>query len=291
MSMWTLFSISFVLGVLIFIILISLISLEDQWAKIYIRKNILNLEFRQKRSWKKGMNKYLDVINYPEFLNQIVNEKLVILSGIKISHRHFIKIWWLFCLFGIFEGVIILSSRAITFPWVSFSIFLVLCNSTAPYFYLKYTIFKRRRDVERSLPDYLDMLTLTVEAGFGLIPAIKRINDGFSGVLGQIMNQFLFQLELGYSKRDALNRLSREVPSPDVHNFSEAILLSERLGTSLSRIIRIQAGLMRTRRRQRAEAKAQIAPIRIIPALVFFFLPSLLLIYLAPPIINFLFRQ
>ncbi len=71
----------------------------------------------------------------------------------------------------------------------------------------------------------------------------------------------------------------------------EAILLSERLGTSLARTMRVQADMLRTRRRQRAEVKAQTAPIRIIPALVFFFLPSLLLIYLAPPIINFLFRR
>ena len=68
----------------------------------------------------------------------------------------------------------------------------------------------------------------------------------------------------------------------------DAILISDRLGTSRARTIRIQAGLSRERRRQRAENQTRPTPIRIIPALVFFFLPGLLLIYLAPPIINFL---
>jgi tight adherence protein C len=85
--------------------------------------------------------------------------------------------------------------------------------------------------------------------------------------------------------------LAKRIPSGDVEHFVEAILLAERLGTSLARTMRIQSSLMRTRRRQRAEVQAQTAPIRIIPALVFFFLPSLLLIYLAPPIINFLLRR
>ena len=101
----------------------------------------------------------------------------------------------------------------------------------------------------------------------------------------------LLQIELGFSQREALQELAWRVPSPDVKSFVEAILLSERLGTSLARTMRVQASLLRSRRRQRAEVKAQTAPIRIIPALVFFFLPSLLLIYLAPPIINFLLRR
>lgn len=88
-----------------------------------------------------------------------------------------------------------------------------------------------------------------------------------------------------------MEELVKRIPSSDVEHFVEAINLSEHLGTSLARTLRVQANLLRTRRRQCAEVKAQTAPIRIIPALVFFFLPSLLLIYLAPPIINFLFRR
>ena len=111
------------------------------------------------------------------------------------------------------------------------------------------------------------------------------------GALGEEMRGALIQIELGFSRQEALEDLTKRIPSSDVNQFVEAILLSERLGTSLARTLRVQSNLLRTRRRQRAEVKAQTAPIRIIPALVFFFLPSLLLIYLAPPIINFLLRR
>jgi len=215
----------------------------------------------------------------------------VIWSGIQLTHHQFSALWWLLNVFGVMVGALLIGlgfgdrvGSLITFV-------VVLLFAVGPYLYLKFRIRERQRAVERSLPDFLDMLTFTVEAGLGLVPALQRVSKGFSGPLGEEMSQALVKIDLGFSRREALKGLANRIPSPDVEQFVEAILLSERLGTSLARTMRVQASLLRTRRRQRAEIKAQTAPIRIIPALVFFFLPSLLLIYLAPPIINFLLRR
>jgi len=289
--MSTLYLISIIFGLIIFMVLITLISLEDQKAKYRIQARFLDQETLEKISWIKKINPLLDAIKIPDFLTQIVDQQAVIWSGIQLTHHQFSALWWLLNVFGVMVGALLIGlgfgdrvGSLITFV-------VVLLFAVGPYLYLKFRIRERQRAVERSLPDFLDMLTFTVEAGLGLVPALQRVSKGFSGPLGEEMSQALVKIDLGFSRREALKGLANRIPSPDVEQFVEAILLSERLGTSLARTMRVQASLLRTRRRQRAEIKAQTAPIRIIPALVFFFLPSLLLIYLAPPIINFLLRR
>jgi Flp pilus assembly protein TadB len=287
--MLILYLVSIIFGLIIFLVLISLISIEDQKAKIRIQFRLLSQDAPPPLTWKRRLIPYLDDIRLPDRISQIVDEQTVIWSGIQMTHHQFIVFWWLLSLMGVILGLIIIGIGDLIGGLLSFAMILFL--AVGPYLYLKYRVRERQRAVERSLPDFLDMLTFTVEAGLGLVPALKRVSKGFMGVLGEEMRKALVQIELGFSRREALDELGKRIPSSDVQQFVEAILLSERLGTSLARTMRVQANLLRTRRRQRAEIKAQTAPIRIIPALVFFFLPSLLLIYLAPPIINFLFRH
>ncbi len=289
--MGILYLISILFGLIIFLVLISLISIYDQKARIRIQKRFLSQDASPQVSLKSRLLSTLDAIKLPDFVTEMLDEQTVVWSGIQMTHHQFMTFWWLITLVGVFIGLIMigLGYRDLAGSLLLFSMILFL--TVGPYLYLKYRIRERGRAVERSLPDFLDMLTFTVEAGLGLVPALKRVSNGFVGVLGDELRQSLVQIELGFSRREALGELAGRIPSADVQYFVEAILLSERLGTSLARTLRVQANLLRTRRRQRAEVKAQTAPIRIIPALVFFFLPSLLLIYLAPPIINFLFRR
>jgi Flp pilus assembly protein TadB len=285
------YPIAIVFGLIIFLVLITLISMEDQRAKIRLRMRLLNREVATAVPWKSRNRKFLDAVKIPDFFSQLVDDQMVIWSGIDMTHQQYLALWWLLSLLGDLLGLISVGLGFSDLPFLLLGFTLVLSFFIGPYFYLKYMIREREREAERSLPGFLDMLTFTVEAGLGLVPALKRVSKGYRGGLGEEMQRALVQIELGFSQREALQELATRIPSPDMEHFVEAILLSERLGTSLTRTMRIQANLLRSRRRQRAEIKAQTAPIRIIPALVFFFLPSLLLIYLAPPIINFLFRR
>ena len=289
--MFTLYLISIIFSLIIFMVLITLISLEDQKAKYRIQARFLDQETPEAISWIKRINPLLDAVKIPDFLTQFVDQQTVIWSGIQMTHHQFTAFWWLLNVAGVILGALLIGLGFADRVGSLLTFVVVLFFAIGPYLYLKFRIRERQRAVERSLPDFLDMLTFTVEAGLGLVPALQRVSKGFSGPLGEEMSQALVQIDLGFSRREALNGLANRIPSPDVEQFVEAILLSERLGTSLARTMRVQASLLRTRRRQRAEVKAQTAPIRIIPALVFFFLPSLLLIYLAPPIINFLLRR
>lgn len=286
-----LYLIAIVFGVMIFVVLISLNTILDQRAMIRTRIRFLLSDAPAPIPWKTRFLSFLDVVNAPGIFNQLVDEQTVIWSGIQMNHQQLTSIWWLLSLLGVVLGLIAVGFGSGNLLRGVLGFTLILIPVVGPYLYLKYRIRERELSVERGLPDFLDMLTFTVEAGLGFVPALQRVSKGYSGVLGKELQRVLVQIRFGFSRREALEELVKRIPSSDVEHFVEAINLSERLGTSLARTLRVQANLLRTRRRQRAEVKAQTAPIRIIPALVFFFLPSLLLIYLAPPIINFLFRR
>ena len=279
------------LGLIIFLVLLVLINLEDQGAGQRIRTKLLDAGDIKPKPRYQRWSAFLDAVLVPKPFKGILDDQTLVWSGIGMTSHQFHAQWWMMSLLGV-----ILGGSLVGFGFgnpamglLGFGLLLILIST--PYLYIKMRIRERERIIQRTLPDFLDMLTFTIEAGLGLVPALKRVAGSSRGVLNKEVEVALLQIELGFSQREALQELAWRVPSPDVKSFVEAILLSERLGTSLARTMRVQASLLRSRRRQRAEVKAQTAPIRIIPALVFFFLPSLLLIYLAPPIINFLLRR
>ena len=286
-----LYLIAIVFGLLILVILVTLIQLDDPGARMRLRSRLLQTEKPVRVSLRQRILPILESVPVPVWFRDLLDPQIVTWAGIHLTVDQFYSSWWLTSWLGTLLGILtaVLTSGSLGGSLLGF--LLLLAGFAFPYYNLQRRIRIRRRTVERALPDFLDMLTFTVEAGLGLVPAIKRVAAGFEGPLSKELGQALLQIDLGYSQREALQGLARRVPSNDVEHFVEAILLSERLGTSLARTMRVQSSLLRTRRRQRAEVQAQTAPIRIIPALVFFFLPSLLLIYLAPPIINFLLRR
>lgn len=283
--------IAIVFGLLILVILMTLIQLDDPRARMRLRSRLLQTEKPAGLSLRQRILPILEAVPVPVWFQDLLDPQIVTWAGILLTEDQFYSAWWLTSWLGTLLGILtaVLTSGSLAGALLGF--LLLLAGFALPYYNLQRRIRIRRRAVERALPDFLDMLTFTVEAGLGLVPAIKRVAAGFEGPLSKELEKALLQIDLGYSQREALQRLAKRVPSSDVEHFVEAILLAERLGTSLARTMRIQSSLLRTRRRQRAEVQAQTAPIRIIPALVFFFLPSLLLIYLAPPIINFLLRR
>lgn len=283
--------IAIVFGLLILVILVTLIQLDDPGARVRLRSRLLQTEKTAGISLRQRILPILEAVPVPAWFQDLLDPQIVTWAGILLTEDQFYSAWWLTSWLGTLLGILIAVLTSGSLGGTLLGFLLLLAGGSLPYTYLQRRIRFRRRAVERALPDFLDMLTFTVEAGLGLVPAIKRVAAGFEGPLSKELGLALLQIDLGYSQREALQGLAKRVPSNDVEHFVEAILLAERLGTSLARTMRIQSSLLRTRRRQRAEVQAQTAPIRIIPALVFFFLPSLLLIYLAPPIINFLLRR
>jgi len=283
-----LYLITLIFGLLILVVLVTLFIMDDPGARTRLNKRLRYAEIPSKTSISQMAAPILNAIPVPEWFKNRVNSRLVTWSGIALTEDQFCAISWLASWLGLLLFIVILSLTSFNIEGILVGSSLLLAGFTGPYSILQRRVRVRRRMIKRALPDFLDMLTFTVEAGLGLVPALKRVTAGFEGPLRDELELALLQIDLGCSHRDALQELVRRVPIGDVEQLVEAILLAKHLGTSLARTLRIQANLLRTHRRQRAERQAQTAPIRIIPALVFFFLPSLLLIFLAPPLLNFL---
>lgn len=146
----------------------------------------------------------------------------------------------------------------------------------------------RRDEIARSLPDVIDLLCVSVEAGIGFDGAVQKVSEKFGGATGAEFTQYLKEVRLGRSREEALRALVERVPLPELRSFAAAVIQAERLGVSLARVLRVQARQLRQRRRQRAEEHAMRVPVKLVFPLVFFIFPSLLAILLGPALIRIL---
>lgn len=159
-------------------------------------------------------------------------------------------------------------------------------GALTPDVWLRSRVERRQRSIDRALADVLDRLALGLEAGLGFEIALRRTAASFPGLLGEELRHSIRRLDLGHRRRDVLADLASISPSQDLHAFVAAVTQADRLGTSMAKALRIQTGLLRSRRRRRAQEASRRLPILIVFPLVFFFLPALLIIYLAPPLLH-----
>ena len=234
---------------------------------------------------------YLRRVKVPELMKQTLWRDFFPRTGLRIDRQLFLAGWWVSLKV---LGISLMSLLIWMSGKISFLVILLLTGllvSIAPAGYLRYLSRQRQKALRRTFPDFLDLLNMTVRAGIGFLPALRRVSESMEGPLREDLEIVNNQIEMGFTVSQALTRWAEISQMEDVERFVESVNLSQRLGTSLSRTLRIQAELLRAKRRRKAEEQVQTAPIRIIPALVFCFLPSLMLIYLAPPILNFLLRR
>ena len=159
---------------------------------------------------------------------------------------------------------------------------LTLISYFFPDIYLRNRIKNRQEEIRRSLPNALDMLTITVEAGMGFDIALSRIASNIKGPLGEVFNKMLKEMSVGLSRREAFQNLAKRTNVPDLDSFIAAVNQAEILGISISKTLRIQASEMRTRRRYRAEEAGIKAPVKLVFPLIFCLFPSLMVVIMGP---------
>jgi len=145
---------------------------------------------------------------------------------------------------------------------------------------------KRQGQIRRDLPDILDLLAISVEAGVGLEGAIEIVGKHFDSPLAHEMSRMLREMELGVSRRIALQNMKMRIDVQDVSNFVLALVQADALGMPIGRVLRTQAHEMRLRRRQWAREKAGKLPVKIVFPLVTFILPALFVVVLGPAVIT-----
>lgn len=145
---------------------------------------------------------------------------------------------------------------------------------------------RRQSSVRRDLPDVLDLLAISVEAGVGLEGAIDVVGGQFDSPLSHELGRMLREMELGVPRRVALQDLKKRVEVPEVSNFVVSLVQADALGMPMGRVLRTQAHEMRAKRRQWARERAAKLPVKIIFPLMVFILPALFVVVLGPAVIS-----
>jgi tight adherence protein C len=167
---------------------------------------------------------------------------------------------------------------------------IVLGVTVGSYFIPDYVLAgrssKRRVEIENTLADTLDQITITVEAGLGFEAAVDRVVRSGDGVLKAELSRMLSDIQLGVPRAQAIDALISRTNVRDLKNFLRAVSQAERYGIPIAQILRVQAGELRDKRRQKAEEQAAKVGVKMTMPIILCILPALFIVVLAPTIIN-----
>lgn len=161
-------------------------------------------------------------------------------------------------------------------------VLLVFVGAAGPMGWLKRRVEERQDVIRQDLPDMLDLLAITVEAGVGLEGAMTVVSERLDSPLAAEMTRTLREMELGLNRRDALTNLRQRSPSSELSAFVHALIQADALGMPLTKVLKVQASEMRVKRRQWAREKAAKLPVKILIPLVLCIFPAVLVVVLGP---------
>jgi tight adherence protein C len=223
--------------------------------------------------------------------NQIITalEKRIITAGIpfKFSAKHWLNLQAGIIVIVMGFSIIVYFILKIDFS-TSFLIFSIGVAFTLlfPLLLLNQKANERKAKLLKDLPDVLDLLTVSVEAGLGFDGALSKVVEKMPGPLGKEFGNVLQEVKMGRQRKDALRGFCDRVNVPDLTAFVGAVIQAEQLGVSIGNILRIQSEQMRAKRRQRAQEKAMKAPIKMLIPMVIFIFPTIFSVLIGPIIIR-----
>jgi tight adherence protein C len=167
---------------------------------------------------------------------------------------------------------------------ILFTSVLALAGYLLPVFWLRSRIKKRQKIILKTLPDAIDLMTISVEAGLAFDGAMQRVADKWDNSLAHEFQRAIAEMRVGKTKRDALREMVTRTGVPDLSTFIASIIQADQLGVSIAKVLRIQSEQMRIRRRQRAEEQAHKAPILMMIPMVFLIFPATYIVILGPAV-------
>jgi tight adherence protein C len=214
-----------------------------------------------------------------------VSAKLMSAGMRKTSPSAFLAAKAFFGLLGLVFGIVVASSM----PGMQGLLIVVLLTAVG-FFGPSYFIFlrarRRQESVSADLPDALDLLAVSVEAGLGFDGAIAKLTEHMEGDLIDEFEFALGEMRVGEGRAEALKKMAERVPAHEMASFVRAIIQADQLGISLGRLLRVQATDARLKRQAAAEEKAMKAPIKMLFPMVLFIFPAMFIVILGPAFLN-----
>ncbi len=159
---------------------------------------------------------------------------------------------------------------------------LVVAGYFAPNLYLYQTSYDRQERIQKELADAVDLLTISVESGLAFDSALQQVSVNTEGPLAEEFARVLREMQIGQGRSVALRALADRTNQPDLRSLVSALVQADAFGIPIAQVLRIQSSEMRTKRRQRAEEKAQQVPVKITVPLIFCILPCLFIAVMGP---------
>jgi tight adherence protein C len=191
-----------------------------------------------------------------------------------------------------FAGTLLFSIVVTMLLGTGLFLTLILCVglSMAGYFAPNYYIYQKGHDrseqMQKDLPDALDLMTISVEAGLAFDAALSRVAKSTDGPLAMEFARVLQEMNIGRGRTEAMRALGDRTHIPELKSFVTAMVQADAFGIPIGQVLRIQSVEMRTKRRQRAEEKAQKVPVKILFPLMFCILPCLFVVVMGPGVIT-----
>jgi tight adherence protein C len=165
---------------------------------------------------------------------------------------------------------------------IGFVVLFTLIGYVLPGAQVSTMAAKRQRAIQKQLPDVMDLLTISVEAGLGFDAALSQVTKNVPGPLAEEIGRLLQEVHIGSSRAEAFRHLGDRTTVPELQSFTLSMIQADLVGVSIANVLRAQSKELRQKRRQRAEELAQKIPVKLLFPMIFLVLPALFVIILGP---------
>jgi tight adherence protein C len=196
-----------------------------------------------------------------------------------------------FKMIGLIVGLVLGFAIPLLFGWsalvlIGVVIVLAALGFMTPNLVLYQAAYERSERLRKDLPDALDLLTISVEAGLSFNAAMSEVARKTTGPLASEFFRVLQEMQIGVDRADAIRAMGERTDLPELRQFATAMVQADSFGIPIANVLRVQASEMRVKRSQRAEEQAQKVPVKVLFPLIFCILPALFVIILGPAAIT-----